>query len=286
MNKLEVSGTVNLSELPFGQDRSRAWRELRDAGEAVTAGEEIVLTSADAVEIAAKRPDIFSSAKAFDRLGSPVPMIPIAIDPPDHTRYRRMLDPFFSPKKMAEREPELRRQAGELIDAIVAKCVCDVLPDLATPFPSQVFLTLFGLPMEDRDRLVQWKDSILEFTDPGSSEATPEVLAHAMELFAYLTEHIAARRTDPSGTDMLSQLMQDTDEGAMDDNEILGLCFMFVLAGLDTVTSAVGFSLAKLAGDAELRGRIASDYSLIPAFIEDILRVDGPVPFAPRFTTQ
>ena len=286
MNKLEVSGTVNLSELPFGQDRSRAWRELRDAGEAVTAGEEIVLTSADAVEFAAKRPDIFSSAKAFDRLGSPVPMIPIAIDPPDHTRYRRMLDPFFSPKKMAEREPELRRQAGELIDAIVAKGVCDVLPDLAIPFPSQVFLTLFGLPMEDRDRLVQWKDSILEFTDPGSSEATPEVLAHAMELFAYLTEHIAARRTDPSGTDMLSQLMQDTDEGAMDDNEILGLCFMFVLAGLDTVTSAVGFSLAKLAGDAELRGRIASDYSLIPAFIEDILRVDGPVPFAPRVTTQ
>ncbi|MDT5015273.1 MAG: hypothetical protein QOD39_1433 [Mycobacterium sp.] len=281
-----LNGTANINDLPFATDRTRAWRELREAGEAVASGEEIVLTSASAVEFAAKKPEIFSSAKAFDRLGSPVPLVPIAIDPPDHTRFRRMLDPFFSPKKMAEREPELRRQAGELIDAIVAKGECDVVPELATPFPSQVFLTLFGLPMEDRDRLVQWKTSILEFTDPSSAEATPEVLAHAMELFTYLTEHIAERRTNTTGSDMLTQLMQNSEEGGMSDNEILGLCFMFVLAGLDTVTSAVGFSLAKLAGDAELRHRIGNDFDLIPAFIEDILRVDGPVPFAPRVTTE
>jgi cytochrome P450 len=286
MTELGVNGTVNINELPFAHDRSRAWRELREGGEVVTSGEEIVLTSAAAVEFAAKRPQIFSSAKAFDVLGSPVPLVPIAIDPPDHTRFRRMLDPFFSPKKMAEREPELRRQAGELIDAIVAKGECEVMSDLATPFPSQVFLTLFGLPMADRDRLVHWKDAILQFTDPGSGEPTPEVLTYALELFTYLNEHIAERRTDSTGSDMLTQLIHDTDEGGMDDTEILGLCFMFVLAGLDTVTSAAGFALAKLASDAELRQRISTDFTLIPAFIEDLLRVDGPVPFAPRVTTE
>jgi cytochrome P450 len=286
MTELGVTGTVNINELPFAVDRSRAWRELREGGEAVTSGEEVVLTSAAAVEFAAKRPQIFSSAKAFDVLGSPVPLVPIAIDPPDHTRFRRMLDPFFSPKKMAEREPELRRQAGELIDAIVAKGECEVMNDLATPFPSQVFLTLFGLPMADRDRLVHWKDAILQFTDPGSGEPTPEVLTYALELFTYLSEHIAERRTDTSGTDMLTQLIHDTEDGGMNDTEILGLCFMFVLAGLDTVTSAVGFSLAKLASDAVLRQRISTDFTLIPAFIEDLLRVDGPVPFAPRVTTE
>ena len=287
MTDLGVAGTVNLNELPFGVDRSRAWRELREAGEAVSSGDEIVLTSAAAVEFAAKRPEIFSSAKAFDRLGSPVPLIPIAIDPPDHTRFRRILDPFFGPRRMAEREAELRRQAGELIDAIVADGeYCDVVPDLATPFPTQVFLTLFGLPLADRDRLVRWKDAILQFTDPSSAEATPEVLAHALELFTYLTEHIAERRSNSTGDDMLTQLMQDTSDGGMSDNEILGLCFMFVLAGLDTVTSAVGFSLAKLASDVQLRDRVANDSSLIPAYVEDILRVDGPVPFAPRVTTQ
>ena len=196
MTELGVTGTVNINDLPFAHDRSRAWRELREGGEAVTSGEEVVLTSAAAVEFAAKRPQIFSSAKAFDVLGSPVPLVPIAIDPPDHTRFRRMLDPFFSPKKMAEREPELRQQAGELIDVIVAKGECEVMADLATPFPSQVFLTLFGLPMADRDRLVHWKDAILQFTDPGSGEPTPEVLTYALELFTYLNEHIAERRTD------------------------------------------------------------------------------------------
>lgn len=288
MTELDVTRTLNINDLPFPQDRTRAWRELREAGEAVSSGEEVVLTGAAAVEFAAKKPETFSSARAFDRLGSPVPLIPIAIDPPDHTRFRRILDPFFSPRRMAEREPELRRQAGELIDAIVAKGgQCDLMPTLATPFPTQVFLTLFGLPMADRDRLVRWKDAILQFTDPSSAEATPEVMAHALELFTYLTEHIATRRTDPSGSDMLSQLMQqDGEDGALTDNEILGVCFMFVLAGLDTVTSATGFALAKLAGDADLRQRIAGDFSLIPAFIEDILRVDGPVPFAPRVTTE
>jgi cytochrome P450 len=112
------------------------------------------------------------------------------------------------------------------------------------------------------------------------------VLTYALELFTYLSEHIAERRTDTSGTDMLTQLIHDTEDGGMNDTEILGLCFMFVLAGLDTVTSAVGFSLAKLASDAELRQRISTDFTLIPAFIEDLLRVDGPVPFAPRVTTE
>jgi cytochrome P450 len=107
-----------------------------------------------------------------------------------------------------------------------------------------------------------------------------------LELFTYLTEHIAERRANTTGGDMLTQLMQNSEDGGMSDNEILGLCFMFVLAGLDTVTSAVGFSLAKLAGDADLRHRISNDYGLIPVFIDDMLRVDGPVPFAPRVTTE
>ena len=140
--------------------------------------------------------------------------------------------------------------------------------------------------MEDRDRLVQWKDSILEFTDPASGEPTPEVLALARELYTYLSEHIAARRANPDGDDLLSQLTTLNDEGGLTDPEIIGLCFLFVLAGLDTVTSALGFSFARLATDAELRHTLTADYSLLPYFIEEQLRVDSPVPFAPRVATE
>jgi cytochrome P450 len=105
----------------------------------VSSGEEVVLTSASAVEFTAKKPEVFSSARAFDRLGGPAPLVSIAIDPPDHTRFRRVLDPFFSPKTMAEQEPDLRQQASRLIVAIAAKGECEVVADLATPFPSRVF---------------------------------------------------------------------------------------------------------------------------------------------------
>lgn len=286
MTDMSTDANFDIDDLPFTQDITLAWQQLREHGDVVVGREQVVVTSAAAVDFVAKRPELFSSARAFNRVGSPVPMVPIAIDPPDHTRFRRLLDPFFSPRRMAEREPELRRQAGELIDAIKERGECEFLADVAVPFPSQVFLTLFGLPLEDRDRLIQWKNSILEFTDPASGEPTPEVLAHGLELYTYLTEHIAARRANPEGDDLLSQLITLNDEGGLTDPEILGLCFLFVLAGLDTVTSALGFSFARLATDPELRHKITADYSLIPYFIEEQLRVDSPVPFAPRVATE
>lgn len=284
MTSLNEIPTVCVEDLPFADDRSLAWKELREAGEIVNAHGEVILTSADAVEFAAKNPEKFSSARALDRLASPVPLIPVAIDPPDHARFRKVLDPFFSPKRMAEREHELRRQAGELVDAIVARGRCEVIKDLATPFPSQVFLTLFGLPLADRDKLLAWMHAILKLANPGNAEPAQEALGLALELFTYLTQHIAERRENPQdSSDLLTQLIQD---GNLTNDEILGLSFFFVIAGLDTVTSTAGFAFNKLATDAELRHRISNDHTLIPAFIEELLRVDGPIPFIARVTTE
>jgi cytochrome P450 len=277
----------NIDELPFSEDRTRAWQQVAEHGPVIRGEHVVVLTSAEAVEFAAKHPQTFSSAKAFvNSLGSPVRLVPVALDPPDHTRFRRLLDPFFSPKRMAEREPELRKQAGELIDAIKQKGECDFVADIAIPFPSQVFLTLLGLPLEDRDRLMQWKDSILDTTDIGNLDATSETKRHGMELFAYLTDHIASRRADQGGDDLLTQLITLREEGGLTDDEILGLCFLFIIAGLDTVTAALGFAFARLASDAALRNELIADPSRIPFFIEEVLRIDSPVPFVPRVIAE
>lgn len=212
-NELSERDDVDIDALPLAQDRGVGWQALRDAGAVCPAGESFILTSADAVDEAAKAPTVFSSRRAFDRLGSPLALIPIGTDPPDHTRYRRLLDPFFSPKRMAEREPQLRQSAAELIDAIAVRGQCELITDLATPYPSDVFLGLFGLPLRDRDRLNQWKDSILEFTSPSATKPSPEVLTHALELFTYLSEHITRRRQDNSGDDLLTRLIKTRDEG-------------------------------------------------------------------------
>jgi cytochrome P450 len=275
----------DIDELPLDIDRTRGWQQLLAAGEVVRSRDKVALTSSRAVEFAATRPDLFSSAKASDFVGSPVPMVPIAIDPPDHTRFRRLLDPYFGPKRMAEREPELRRQARELIDGIIEKGECELIADLAQPFPSQVFLTLFGLPLEDRDKLVRWKNAILQLVDPLTTEVTEEVMVPALELYTFLTEHISQRQAAPRSGDLLSQLLT-LEDGGLTDPEILGLCFLFVLAGLDTVSSSLGFAFANLATNPDLRRQISNDFTLIPSFIEENLRIEVPVPLSPRVTTE
>ena len=222
---------------------------------------------------ALRDPDLFSSKKAFDELGSPLPLVPLALDPPDHTRIRKVLQPFFSPHTLNALLPSLQRQAIAIVDAAASSAECEVMADIAVPYPSQVFLTLFGLPLEDRDRLIAWKDAVIhlsELPDMEGADLTP-----ALELFGYLTEAIQTKRNDP-GEDILSELL--TGEDAIEDAEALGIGFLFVLAGLDTVTSAMGSAMAALARDPGLRKTLRDNPNETRVFVEEIVRLEPPAP--------
>ena len=275
-----------LETLPFAHDRDAAWHMLLAPGKvAVSDAGVYFLSGADVVEEAARNPELFSSQGAFDLVGSPFPMVPIAFDPPEHSRFRRVLDKFFGPRRMAERAPELRQQVGKLIDQIVAAGSSpEVMSALAVPFPSQVFLTLFGLPLDDRDLLIGWKDAVLAFSAAEGAAASPETLARGSELVSYLNGHLAARRGS-DGDDLLSQLLSDSSDGALTEEEIIGLCFLFLIAGLDTVTAATGFALYELARNPALRATVIDDEEAVTHFIEEVLRINPPVPYVPRMTT-
>jgi cytochrome P450 len=275
-----------LETLPFAHDRDAAWHMLLAPGNiAVSDAGVYFLSGADVVEEAALHPEVFSSSGAFDLVGSPFPMVPIAFDPPEHTRFRRVLDKFFGPRRMAERAPELRKQVGELIDQIMASGgSSEVMSALAVPFPSQVFLTLFGLPLTDRDLLIGWKDAVLEFSAAEGLEPSPEILARGAELVTYLNGHVADRRRS-GGDDLLGQLLSDSSDGALTDQEIIGLCFLFLIAGLDTVTAATGFALYEMARNPALRAALVDDEEAVAHFIEEVLRINPPVPYVPRVTT-
>jgi cytochrome P450 len=275
-----------LETLPFAHDRDAAWHMLLAPGKvAVSDAGVYFLSGADVVEEAARNPELFSSQGAFDLVGSPFPMVPIAFDPPEHSRFRRVLDKFFGPRRMAERAPELREQVGKLIDQIMAAGSSpEVMSALAIPFPSQVFLTLFGLPLGDRDLLIGWKDAVLEFSAAEGAAPSPETLAQGSELLSYLNGHLADRRGSDSD-DLLSQLLSDSSDGALTVEEIIGLCFLFLIAGLDTVTAATGFALYELARNPALRATLIDDEEAVTHFIEEVLRINPPVPYVPRMTT-
>ncbi len=137
-------------DLPMARDRGAGWAKLRDLGPVLHGEGWYYLTRREDVLAALRDPDVFSSRIAFDDMISPVPLVPLGFDPPDHTRYRRMLHPFFSPQTLGSMLPSLQAQAIDIIERIADRDECEVMADLATPYPSQVFLTLFGLPLEDR----------------------------------------------------------------------------------------------------------------------------------------
>jgi cytochrome P450 len=268
------------ASLPMAEDRAVGWQVLRDTGPVVAMDGAYYLTRRDDVLRALRDPIVFSSKKAFDILGSPLPLVPIAYDPPEHTRFRHILQPFFAPNVLAELLPSLQQQAIDIVAGAAARGRCEVMGDIAIPYPSQVFLTLFGLPLEDRDRLIHWKNVIIALADRPSLDGID--LTPALELFGYLTEAIAAKRVNP-GDDILSALL--TGDDALDDGEAIGLCYLFVLAGLDTVTSAMASALWALARDPRLRQRLQAEPEQVKVFVEEIVRLEPPAPVVPRVTT-
>lgn len=284
----DASDVINTDDLPMARDRDGSWHTLRRHPLVEVEGGYAV-THRDLVETVLKQPGIFSSKKAFDALASPLPLVPVAFDPPEQARYRRILQPFFSPRVIKPMELELRRQAIELIEPIAKRGSCDFVAEVGGVFPVQVFLAMFGLPLDMRDQFVEWKDAVLDLTSASGQAAAglgaEEGLRKAAELFVYLSELIQQRRGQP-GQDVLSQVLALEDTDALSDEEAIGLCFLFVLAGLDTVMDALGFGMQRLAENPDQRQRILDDPALIPAATEELLRLDPPAPFIPRVTTE
>jgi cytochrome P450 len=272
---------LEFSTLPLAFDRGVGWKALRDAGPVVFMNGHYYLTRREDVLAALRNPNVFSSRLALQPAGSPLPVVPLAFDPPEHTRYRKVLQPFFSPNALSKSLPMLHRHASDMIEAIAGRGECEAMKDLAIPYPFQVFLDLYGLPLQDRDRVIAWKDAIIAAS--GLPCPTQDDLAPGHELFGYLVQAITERRGNP-GTDMLSQVM--TGPGSFDDLELLGMSHLLILAGLDTVTAAIGFSLLELARRPQLRNRLRGCPRQTRVFIEEIVRLEPSAPVAPRVTTE
>jgi cytochrome P450 len=279
---------VSTDDLPMPEARDDAWH-IMDEHPLVEVEDGYAATNRDFVELILKNPSVFSSKKAFDVLASPVPLVPIAFDPPEQTRYRRILQPFFSPRAIKPLESDLRRQVVDLIDPIVARGECEFVSEVAAVLPTQVFLALFGLPLDMRDQFIEWKDAVLNLSAAAGQtsvdEAAQEGMQKAAELFMYLSELVQKRR-GVSGDDVLSQALNVEPPDALSDEEAIGLCFLFILAGLDTVMDALGFGMHRLAQNPDKRKEIVDDPALIPAAMEELLRLDPPAPFIPRVTTE
>lgn len=202
--------------------------------------------------------------------------IPLELDPPEHSEYRHLLNTKFSPGAVAAMEPRVRGLATSLVDELAPRGGCDFMADFARRFPTTIFMEIFGLPVDEADKFLGWIGQMMH-TPPADDPDGAIRGAAAMEIYGYLGELIADRRTTPRD-DLVSYLGAATVHGEPISAENLReMCFLLYMAGLDTVAGMLGYIFRHLAEHPEDRALVAADGHAIPAFVEECLRSYGIV---------
>ncbi len=237
------------------------------------------------VLFALRSPEIFSSELSERMaLGTERPMIPQQIDPPRQTRYRKILDPHFSRRQVTNLEPALRADATALIEGFLETGGCEFNREFAIPLPCNAFLHLMGLPVKELGFFLNLKDGIIRPNRKTSNrEHAARIRAQAgKEIYAYFDRLIEERRREPRD-DLLGHLLTTRIQGEeLSHNEILDICYLFLLGGLDTVTAALGCSIAYLAANPDQRLTLTERPDRIDSAVEELLRWETPVVAVPR----
>ena len=242
----------------------------------------VVSRYADIME-AACDPATFSSGDGTGTPPIPTKLLPIDCDPPLHQKYRRVINPSFTPQAVRAHEDEWRTLAKELVAGLPADGDVELCSAFAVPFPQQVALRMIGFPDSDRPDLAGWIDDITRLRgidDDKVGEAAVGVMTR-------IIERLEERREQPARDDLVSVLLEGTVDGRpLDDDEQLFSLVLLLLGGLDTTTSAIAMALAHLAGRPDDTARLLADPDLLDSGVEEFVRVATPVQGLGRTVTR
>jgi cytochrome P450 len=251
----------------------------------------VIVSSRAGVDEVVRNPDVFSSNMSAHDLKTKRPLIPLQIDPPDHRKYRKILDPLFAPQRMKALEESVARLVNVLIDAFVDDDEIDFTSQFSVPFPSQVFLAMFGLPSEHLPRFLKMKDGVIRPDHVvGHPFGHPETEAYQREtadsIYAYF-EHVLDERAGEGRDDLLSHFLHVEVEGdRLTREDMLDICFLLLIAGLDTVSASLDCFFGYLAEHPDARRRLVEEPESIPSVVEELLRWETPVMGVARVATQ
>jgi cytochrome P450 len=267
------------------------YRLMRASAPVQRAGAGVVVSTRAAVDEVLRHPGLYSSRMQEGRLGNVRPLIPIEIDPPDQKKFRKILDPLFAPQRMNLLEPRVALLVDELIDGFVDEPEIDFAKQFSVPFPSQVFLTLLGLPLDDLPRFLEMKDGIIRpFHVLGKPMNDPEVTAYQASMGSAIYEyfdHVLDEREQERKDDLLSHFLDaEVDGKRLTREEILDTCFLFLIAGLDTVSASLDCFFAYLAEHPDARAKLVEDPTISPRVVEELLRWETPVMLVSRVAAQ
>jgi cytochrome P450 len=218
--------------------------------------------------------EVFSShlISGFSRLiGEEWPLVPLELDPPEHSQYRMLLNPLFSPAKINDIEAGVRQAAVDLIEKVRADGGCDFMEAFGRPFPVGVFMRLMGLPLEEMPTFLGWEEGLLR------GETIEARASAARSIKDYLVRMIADRRAKPIG-DLASFVANAQIDGKpIPDERALGICYLFFVGGLDTVAATLGFTFREMAQRPELQRQLRANPAIASDAVEELIRAFGVV---------
>jgi cytochrome P450 len=234
-----------------------------------------VFTRYEAVRDMYKSPDLFSSASITPWEPDPIyRFVPTQIDPPDHIQYRRILNPWFSPRAIDAAEERIRALCRRLVEDVAPAGGCDFVSEFALRFPTEAFLSVAGIDPADADLFVPWVEDF--FGGFSGNPAGLEAMGKALDgIREYWVDALAARRceAEPREGDLASHLLHATyGDRPLTDAEMLDMLTVLVLAGLDTTRAELGYMFKHLATHPEHRRVLIARPELIPSAVEEVLR--------------
>jgi cytochrome P450 len=235
-------------------------------------------------------PDVLGNGHSGPGIvGAKTRLIPLDLDGPEHRRWRELLNPLFTPRRMKPLEPQIRARARELLGTFADDGQADVFHAWCEPLPSSIFLSILGLPQEDLTYFLDFMNSQLH---PDPTKTREENVARqrlgAQRCYDYVDALIEDRRQrDEPGDDLVGWLLtlEDSDGKRLSREDIHAVMYLFLLAGLDTVASTLGNSLSFLARHPDKRKLLLDQPALWPTAVEELLRYDPAIPFIARKAT-
>jgi hypothetical protein len=210
----------------------------------------------------------------------------LRLDPPDHTRLRRLVTKAFTPRAIAALEPRIEKLVAELLDAAPSGGELDVMRQLADPLPVTVIAELLGVPREDLARFKHWSDEVVRSIGVATLDDLRRARRASDELVAYLEAIAEARRREPR-EDLLSALLRAEEAGdQLGRKEVFSICLLLLVAGNETTTNLIGNGVLALLRHPAQHALLREDPSLLPNAVEEMLRFDGPVQLTSRFPLE
>jgi len=212
-------------------------------------------------------------------------MIMLNMDPPQHTKYRRLVSKGFTPRIVQAMEPHVRKMANEIIDSVAERGECDFVTHVAAELPLQVILELMGVPVEDRRLVFEWSNRMIGFDDPEYQTSPEEGTAAATEMFMYANRLAVDRKRNPR-QDVISTLLRaEVDGEALTEGEFNAFFVLLSVAGNETTRNLTSGGMLALLEHPEQRDRLLVDRSLLPTAVEEMLRWVTPVIYFRRTVT-